>query len=317
MTRLTLVFSILAATVALGADEPAALDAATLTPVWTAGQSSTYRLDQTETTTQSAELIGAPAGVDADAASQTRSMRLEADLVWTVTEADADGGGTATLTMTNVTMTLTAQDAEAKVITADKAPEGFDSGRDWIAAMSDKAITYTIDSGGNVTGVKGYKAITNELGDAASNMDEEYFMNLAGDMALLTGGTGERGVGDTWKHEQTTNHRTGEIVYNDTYEVASITPVSGIPIALVNRVSKMRFTPQLPELPPDAPKPDVKLTAGEQSAQLMFDTSRRELVGANVDRVFEVTTQMSRGPITLRGVYREETTTQLLRTGEE
>lgn len=317
MIRSALTLTLLAASVAIAADEPAALDSAQFTPVWTEGQTSTYRLDQTETTTRSAEIIGAPANVQADAASQTNTMRLEADIVWAVTEADEEGGGKATLTMTNVTMTLTGEDTDAKVITASKAPEGFESAQDWISAMSDKPIEYTIDAGGNVTEAKGYKPITNALGDAGADMDEQYFMDLAGDMALMTGGTGERGVGDTWKHKQTSNHRTGEIRYDDTYEVASITPVSGIPIALVTRTSKMGFTPDLPELPPDAPRPMVKLTAGEQNAQLMFDTSRRELVGVNVDRVFEVTTEMSRGPITLKGMYREVTTTQLLRTEEK
>lgn len=317
MIRFALVSCMLYGSVAVVADEPAAIDVAPLTPVWTEGQTSTYRLDQTETTTRSAEIIGAPAGVQADAASQTNTMRLEADMIWAVTEADEDGGGTATLTMTDVTMTLMGEDTDEKVITASKAPEGFESAKDWISAMSDKPIEYTIDAGGNVTEAKGYKPITNALGDAGADMDEEYFMNLAGDMALLTGGTGERSIGDSWKHKQTSNHRTGEIRYDDTYEVASITPVSGIPIALITRTSKMAFTPDLPELPPDAPKPSVKLTAGEQNAQLMFDTSRRELVGVNVDRVFEVTTEMSRGPITLKGLYREVTTTQLLRTEEK
>ena len=128
--------------------------------------------------------------------------------------------------------------------------------------------------------------------------------------------------GGTWRHQHSgtrNNQPSGEIDYDTTYELAGIENIAGVPIATVKRRTKQRFTPKIPELPEGAPpiQIDIKLVDQTNEAQIMFDLTRRELVGANDDTtlVFEIRRSLLGREATMK--ITEKDNTQVLRLSEE
>jgi len=294
--------------IALVASTTALAETTDLRAMWKAGQTSRYRVTQQEVSTNEVTGLDEP---------QQTSTELEAEITWRVTKADGDGGGTATLTIETLRMKLTGPEGtqiKAGEKQADPEAEGLQV---WIKALVGTPITYDIDADGTPSKVTGWDRIKNAAGDRGGGLDEQYFMNLATELALLVGGKKDVEPGDTWSARHTARHQMGRLDYDSTLTFAGVEMIAGVPVAIVNRTADVDFNVELPEgLPPEA-SIDVKVTETNYAAQHMVDLSRHEIVGSNYDQTLALTIKLSVGARQLTRTMREVQNTQVLRIEEK
>jgi len=154
-------------------------------------------------------------------------------------------------------------------------------------------------------------------GEMSDSLDENYFREIAMDLAVLVGGVADAEPGTSWEHRFTGSHQMGSITYRADYRFEGLQHLAGIPVALVNRTAEMSFEPDLSELPSDAPDIRFRTRDTSHSAQIMFDLSRHEIVGANIDQVLDLEMTMTLGDREVVRTMRESTNTQVLRVEEE
>ncbi|MDH3582881.1 MAG: DUF6263 family protein [Phycisphaerae bacterium] len=280
-----------------------------LRPIWKKGRTSRYQVTQTEVTTLEVRGMTQP---------RQTLMDMELKVAWEILEADADGGGTARMTFSDLALVMTGVNGDKSRATAEAADEKLAGARTWIQAMSDTPLRVTVDADGSISKVRGFEAIRRKAGEQGDRLDENYFKEIAMDLAVLFGGTENREAGDSWKLAHGAAHRMGQISYDSTYEMQGVENIAGIPVAMVNRNSKMSFEPRLPDdLPADAPEVDVRVSESDHRAQIMFDTSRREVVGSNMSQTLELEIRRQVLDRELVTVMREESNTQMLRIQED
>ncbi len=273
-----------------------------LRPIWKSGQQSRYRLTQEEKTT--IEIVGL-------AKPQSTTTKMTAEVTWQVTKANKEGGGTATLTIDKLTMSITDRKGNTTVVSAT---EGEEKARQFVTAMTGSPLTVTIGGNGGVESIQGHEAIQSKAGDQGKNLDADYFKELAMDLAVLFGGKKGVKTGAEWTQDHTSKHRLGKIAAKATYKAAGVEYISKIPVVLINRTADIRFEPKLRD---GGPPIDLKTTDTKSTAQIMFDMSRKEVVGANFDHVLQLEISRTVGSRTLRSVYREAANTQLIRISEK
>jgi len=284
--------------VALG--QPAAgLEPVDLRPQWEAGQTSRYRITQTERTRDEIPQAGK---------SRQSSTELEVEATWRVLNAAEAGGGTAELVIDKLEMETIGPDGQSQPLTEPT--------QQWIDAMTGNPIEVEVGPDGGVQSVDGYQAIRQAAGPIGERLDEAYFREIVRDLALMySGGVAEAEAGDEWPQSHRGSHQMGTLLYDTEYTLQGVQRIAGVPVAMVNRSSDVRFEPELPE---DAQgSVDLRLTNASQSGQVMFDLSRHEVVGANVDQTleFQITRSIRDRQLTVN--RRETTSTQVLRIAEE
>jgi len=284
-----------------------------LHPAWKTGQVSRYRITETSLTT-----------IEADGLPKPQQMLTEfvAEVTWEVLDARPDGGGRARLAMGAMRMKLTGADGETHTITAHDADERFASMRSWIRALTENPLEITVSAQGEIEAVAGQDAVRRAAGELGEKLDDGYFREIGMDLAVLIGGGRSVAYGGTWRHQHSGkrhNQPPGDVQYDTTYELAGVENIAGIPLAMVKRRTRLSFTPELPELPDDAPpiEIDVRLVEQSNEAQLMFDLTRHELAGANDDTtlVFEIRRSLLGRQATMK--VTEKDNTQVLRLAEE
>jgi hypothetical protein len=305
-----LLLTLAAALLLLPGPSPAAAQPATidLRPVWTKGQMSEYRVSQTELSV--AQVPMADQSIE-------NSTQVDADVRWEIIDASPAGGGRAKMTITSIEMAITDNEGNVTRISDRGGDEGTEPFQQWAKAVAGSPLTITVDASGNVTDVGGYQAIQSKAGDAGKNLDADYFKEIAMDLALLAGGPSDAKPGSTWRRKHDAKHRMGRIAYDGAYELEGIEDVAGIPLGMISFESKMDFTPDLSELPADGPQITVKTDEASQRGQILFDVSRGEVVGTNVEQTLAVTMSISfQGRQIVRNL-REVTSTQIIRTSEK
>jgi len=298
------------ASVAVAQDAPAV----DLRPLWTEGQTARYQIEQTQTTTT--ELVGMQKAME-------MTIKYAAQVAWEVTDASDEGGGTAAMTIEKMSISMSMMD---RTIAADETGivDGGDRAQpmaDRIEAMVDSPLTVTVTADGKIDSVDGHEAIANKV-ENGDSLDEDYFKEIAMDLAALIGGQAGVNPGDTWTHRHESENEVGDVVYDATYRLAGVERIAEVPVALVDVNSEMTLTPrmpELPEMPANAPPVDVQAEVHEthSSGQVMFDLSRHEVVGAHFRQGFSLTVTTTIGERTLTRNMHRNSTGQLLRIEEK
>ena len=279
-----------------------------LRPMWNAGQSARYQITQTEVSRAQVQGMGEP---------QETTTQIDVVVDWEVIEADPDGGGLVRMTIDELSMTLTGPEGQEMTVTENSASERARPLQQWVRALTGSPLEVSVDSDGSIAGVEGYEAIREEAGQAGTNLNEKYFQEIARDLAVLVGGQASVRPGQTWNTRHEGAHRMGTILYDTTYTLRGVEEMAGVPVALVRRTAEMEFEPDFSGLPDDAPDIDVRVTEAGQSAHIMFDLSRHEVVGGHFEQVLALETSFSIGDRDLTRTMRESATTQLLRIAED
>jgi hypothetical protein len=189
--------------------------------------------------------------------------------------------------------------------------------RTWINAITGSPLTVTVASDGSISRVEGYRAIQTKAGEAGDNLDERYFREVAMDLAVLVGGPADTRIGKSWKVDHDASHRMGDIHFETTYTPTAVEHIAGIGIVMIDRSSKMRFIPDLSDLPPDAPKLNVRTVEAAQTGQILFDTSRHEIVGGHGEQTLVLEISFSVNGRNITRTSREVTSYQILRISEQ
>ena len=281
-----------------------------LRPIWKVGQTARYKLTQAELTR--ATLAGLPG-----AEPQESLTEISGEVTWKVTDVSDAGGGTATMTIDTLSMKVTGPDGNVVEVTPTKAPESGKSLQDWLKSMIGSPLSVEVTGESQIGVVKGWKAIQQKAGDAGSKLNEDYFREIAMDLAVLIGGKEGATLGSKWHYKYTGDHRLGKIDYDITYEVAGTETIASIPIVLINRNAKMKFEPDLTDLPKDAPPMKFKTLEASQTGQIMYDTTRHEIVGINIDQVLDIEVGMQIADHKITRGNRETTNTQIMRISEK
>lgn len=252
-------------------DESAGTD---LRPIWEKGQESRYRV-VTERLTAAQVL-----GVSKPRASK---FKVLAEITWQVADADANGGGTCKMTVDKMEMLITDYTGkQVKIASHGSVPEKLQSAQDLIQAMLDKQLTVEVANDGTVTSVSGWKAIKNAAGDAGDKMKESDFIETATELALVVGGAADVSDGSSWNRRFDWTHEMGDLAIDTTYRFEGVEAIADVPVAMINSESKIDIEVDRSKL--KSPDVQVRVTAGQETAQIMYDLSRGEVVGRNVDR---------------------------------
>ena len=281
-----------------------------LRAIWRVDQLSKYRITQSETTTTTASMLAEPRVV---------TMNYIVDVAWRVLEAAEGGGGKAEMRTEDVRVEVISPDGETLTATASGADEGLDAYRLWAEAMTSAGVELTVSADGVIESVSGVDAVKAAADpNVAEGLDEEYFKNIALELATLTGGSESVSIGDTWEGSHETDHQFGRLTIDTTYRLDGFEEISGIGVAYVSTESQITLDPEAPAVPPGVPAPEVELTDSSASGTLVFDMTRHELVGGNSNQTIEVTVTITPpdGP-GIDVVTREVTSVKLLRTAEE
>lgn len=283
-----------------------------LRPLWKDGQRATYKITQQE--------FSSTTSPDNPNTLEERTD-IELDLTWEVLSASPDGGGVASMTLDNLIMTLTGPDGIEHRVTPTEAEELLQSAQDWINALLGTPIQVSIGPTGHIEAVSNYEPIIDKAGDAGSDMDEAYFIELAREIASLTGGDADQAPGAIWSFDHNSSHRIGmfegDLAYQTTAEFKGVEEIAGVEVALIDRTSTMEFTPDLSDIPPQAPPIHVQTNEASETSQIMVDLSRHEIVGAFFQQVLEVEMSITLPDREIRGVTREVMNTKMIRTSEE
>ncbi|MBI1370945.1 MAG: hypothetical protein GC162_20115 [Planctomycetes bacterium] len=281
-----------------------------LRPIWTEGQVSRYRITQTELTVQQIQGMTEPA---------ESVVELGGEVTWQIIKTPGPGqsGGTARMTLDKLTMKITDPSGTKLEVDgrgSDPATEGL---RTWINAITGAPLEVSVGPDGTIGHVSGFKAIQDKAGPAGEKLDESYFQEIAMDLAVLVGGPAGAKPGAKWSEQHDGSHRMGIIHFDSTYNLTGVEKIAGIDVAMINRNSKMTFEPDMSDVPANAPPIKVRTVKATQSSQIMFDTTRHEVVGSNGDQTLELEISLTLGGRTLVRTNKEVTSTQVLRISEE
>ncbi|MDX1682796.1 MAG: hypothetical protein R3336_06730, partial [Phycisphaeraceae bacterium] len=107
----------------------------------------------------------------------------------------------------------------------------------------------------------------------------------------------------------------GQLHQNQTYRLARVETIAGIPVATVTMTADLSLTPKDP--PEGAPPMQVRMTDGSHQAEILWDLQRGEAVGRNAveSRRIETTIQLPNGR-SLKRLVDERVQSQALRIAE-
>jgi hypothetical protein len=282
-----------------------------LRPLWEDGQTARYRSITRRLTT--IEITGP----NLDRTQQT-VLHFQTDLTWHVTDADPDGGGTARMRIDDIQARLTNAAGTEYRVTPDEAPEQLQALQTLVRAMVGAEMTVEVADDGRITGVTGWKAIQRQGGEAAAQLKEVDFIEMASELAVLVGGAADRQPGARWDADFAWDHELGTLQLETDYELESVERVAGVPLAIVAGESDVDFQVDVERASqPDGPKVDVRFEGGSQTSQIFYDLTRHEVAGRNLDRTlrFKVTLSFQGRQIEQHREAREST--QVLRLAEE
>jgi hypothetical protein len=280
-----------------------------LRPMWQEGQTARYQVVTSRLNT--IELSGLPGG----AKKRQTAMRISAEATWQVLEVDPDGGGICRMTVEKMQMELTGPEGQKLSTSQQGGDKELQAVQKLIKALTDKPVELVIDSNGQIDQVRGFQAVQRAAGPAGEQLEERDFREMAGELAVVIGGVDDAKPGRTWRQKFKWSHDAGDLVLDSRYKLLGVEQIEGIGVAMINRESDIDIELDKSQMPPDAPI-RVKTSEGKQTTQIMFDLSRHEVVGRNIDRKLEVAVQLSLAGRSVTQSIREQLNTQVLRIAE-
>ena len=275
-----------------------------LRPVWQEGQTSRYRV-----VTERASIT------QASGQERSTSMRVEADMNWKVTRPNPDGGGEVEMSVERISLKITGPNDQTLETTDRGGDEQLEDYHQFLQALVGPRMIVQVAADGTIASISGWEAVKNNGGAAGEQLTENDFQETAYELAPLAGGAADLLPGANWQQQFQWRHEIGPMDYDSRYELTGVEHLAGIPIGIINRTSRINVTPELPETA-DASS-DVRITQAEETAQILFDFSRQEVVGQNIDRLLsiDITISVQGRSITLSRT--ETVNTQVLRIAEE
>jgi hypothetical protein len=305
-TLLTLLAAVLTVS-SLALAQPAA-ETVDLRPMWQDGQTARY--DATTTRRTTTEL-------SAGGQNRTNETKVEmtATVAWRVTKASKEGGGVGEMTVEAMRFAMTGPDGQT--LSMDDRGKGDDRLKPLAAllkAMRGTPVTIHVSPTGQITKTSGWKAIRTNGGQAAEKLEERDFIEMATDLAWLVGGAADLKPGATWTEKFNWSHDAGDLLHDSRYRFEGVEEIAGVPVAMVTRSAKLKLVPKQRD---GGPPMTVRMTRGEQNSQMMFDLTRHEVVGQNVDRTLGVHIDITLGNRKLTTRVTEQVNSQLLRVEEK
>jgi len=266
---LTFALALAAVAAPARADEPV-----DLRPKWEAGQTATYefwtRVERSQTT----------AFGDRTSTSDM-TTRYDGRLRWEVTEA-GEGGTTATMTLLWVKAEIAVGDADPQVIDTREASGDNEQVYAVLSAMAGKPLTITLSPDGTPTAIDGVDAVRNALAGDLEPLqpEDEELLETATGLAALPAAPADAEPGATWSTSFTWPHALGEATHDTTFTFERVSTMAGVPIAKVSATTDIELKPDREKIG-DAEGVSVTMTGGTESAELLFDLDRHEMVARN------------------------------------
>lgn len=316
MRRITFELTITAALLALigsislapaAAAQDAADDAVDFRPLWQTGQVSRYEMTSTMISTQTMSIGGA----------STSTIKMLAEVTWRVLEANEAGGGRCELIIDHVELEIIGPDGTMQRADEDRGDAGAEMFQQMAAGMTDVAIDVDVSPAGRIESVTGWEMIRDNAGPIGGMLTESDFRELAYELAPLAGGAADVAPGAQWDESFQFESALGRIDQDSQYEFVGTELLAGVPVAMVNRRSALDLTPDLSDMPEGLPPLEMTVIEAKQTSQIMFDMSRHEVVGQNIDKVLEVHVSVTLPDRQITTTTRQVTNGQTLRIAEE
>lgn len=290
-----------------------AQEAVGLQPRFVAGQSSRFEL-----WTLRQQHVTLQVGANSREASST--LETTGEITWSVDRVEANGGATCTLTIDWLAMTITGPDGAVRTNDSRQATGDVPESHTALRAMTGTPLTFTMAADGSVVSVRGHDAINGRMPEGARTMEEVDFMELASELATIPFAPAELAANGAWNGAFRWPHELGWMQHDTQYRLTNVEQIAGIPVAMVSEVTKLRLEADLAKMgvPPDGPPVDVRLLNGSAQGQIMFDLSRREVVGRNATRTMRIQVQspLPNAPVNIVQTIDENIQSQLLRVAE-
>ncbi|MBI1336701.1 MAG: hypothetical protein GC164_07040 [Phycisphaera sp.] len=250
--------------------------------------------------------------------SQSRSNRMEMNgqMTWRVSRISPDGSSTCEMTIDYMTMTMTSDDGQSQTIDTRKGRSGDSPVDGMLRAMAGKTVAVEVGSDGTIGRVKGVEAIARAMPEGLNAPDDLDFAETASDLATLVAAPPEAQVGSHWKCKQRWNHPMGKVDQNWSYTLDSVGLVEGVPLAVVSGNATLKLDVDTSKFAGKPVRPDIRMTDGSCSTQVMFDLDRHEAVGRNTTSSSRVSTKISFSGRSLSTLMDETVQSQVLRTAE-
>lgn len=297
-------------------EAPAVID---LRPRWTAGQTARYEFWNLIEQTVDVKL-------GERTQSQSTTTEITGEITWTVEKVADDGTSDCTMQLDwmlfDVTSTARGK-SDTQVIDSRKSPSAETKPmHDLISAMASIPVKIKVAADGHILEVDGLDAMKKKTDNPDSVPSELDFIETASDLASITfapapGNDSGLALGKTWKADYRWDHEMGKTDQRWTYTLDRVEDIGGVTVAVVTGEGKIKFEPELPDRPADAPPLSIKMTKGQVSNEVLFDLSRHEAVGrhSTAEEQIRVSIAFPDGRKFLR-TMNETTTGQVLRISE-
>ncbi len=249
--------------------------------------------------------------------SASRTIEITGEVTWRVEDVSNDGSARCVLTMDWMVGKLILPDGTEQVNDSRLGSGDTPALHKFAQAIAGTPITCQVNADGTIASTSGFDAIKDKLDEGVDAPGEEDWIETASDLATLPGAVVDAAVGgDRWSHTHKMPHQMGKITAPVNYQLDSVEDIAGVRIANVSGKATLSFEPELPDLPPDGPKVELRMTEGTLQTQIMFDLWRNEAVGRNTvqNQTFELNLSIQGQTMTRR--MTESVHAQVLRIEE-
>lgn len=300
---------------AFGQAEPPARPTANLEPIWEDGQTSRYQSVTRRQVDQVRTIMG-------KTNKSRQLMVFDAKVKWEVLDAAEDGGGEVEMKIESLEMKMTGPDGKTYSASAKNADEPLASAQSLMKGLTSRPVKMRVAADGTIERVRGWEALADAAGDAGDSLTEQDFRELAVELALLPGGKAEATRGTTWEQAFNWSHEMGELKLDTEYKVVALERVAGVPLANVQAKSEVDFEIDREKFGQlgqggQGPKVDLKFRGGKQVGQIMFDLSRHEIVGHNINRQLKFQMDLDYKGRSFRQEMTHSMNTQVIRLDEK
>lgn len=219
--------------------------------------------------------------------ASTVRMIFEGQATWTVKSVRPDGSATCLMTYDHIVSTIQTQDGNQQVSDSRKPTGENEQVHIFLKAMVGVPVEVQVTADGSATSVAGTNAILQRLGEdykAMAPADEEH-IESAMEMATLPGAPPALAVGKSWTAHYDWKHEVGRNKMAQTYQLAQVESIAGIPVATINTSASPVIVPDYSKFPANGPKVTIRQTQGSYQGQIIFDLQRHDTVGYNTVNV--------------------------------